>query len=125
MNKIEAIIKPDKLTRVKDALAEIGLMGHNVAHLTGRGTQRGVSVGPRGVGTFSVEMPPKIKLELVVSDADTQKAIDTIIHKARTGNIRDRKIFVSPVVDARGGGQRRSVGLPPALARDPCGSCWI
>ena len=100
MNKIEAIIRPENLNRVKDALAEIGLMGLNVAHVTGRGTQRGVSAGPRGVGTGSVDMFPKIKLELVVSDADTQKAIDTIIHKARSGDIGDGKIFVSPVVDA-------------------------
>ena len=100
MNKIEAIIRPEKLTRVKDALAEIGLKGLNVANVTGRGTQRGVSKGPRGVGTCSVDMLPKIKLELVVSDAETQKAIDTIIHKARTGDIGDGKIFVSPVIDA-------------------------
>ena len=101
MNKIEAIIRPEKLATVKDALAEIGLVGLNVAHVTGRGSQRGVAaMGPRGVGTYSVDMLPKIKLELVVSDADTQKAVDTIIHKARTGDIGDGKIFVTPVADA-------------------------
>ena len=56
--------------------------------------------GPRGVAAYSIEMLPKVKLELVVSDADTQKAIDTIIKKARTGNIGDGKIFVTPVADA-------------------------
>ena len=101
MNKIEAIIRPEKLTNVKDALADIGLVGLNVAHVTGRGTQREVTAkGPRGVGTYTVEMLPKVKLELVVSDADTQKAVDTIIHKARTGDIGDGKIFVTPVADA-------------------------
>ena len=101
MNKIEAIIRPEKLTKVKDALAEVGLVGLNVAHVTGRGAQKGIrAAGPKGVGTYSVDMLPKIKLELVVSDSDTQKAIDTIIHKARTGDIGDGKIFVTPVADA-------------------------
>ena len=101
MNKIEAIIRAEKLTNVKDALAGTGLVGLNVAHVTGRGAQKGIlAAGPRGVGSYSVEMLPKVKLELVVSDADTQKAIDTIINKARTGDIGDGKIFVTPVADA-------------------------
>ena len=101
MNKIEAIIRPEKLTKVKDALSEIGLVGLNVTHVTGRGAQKGIhAAGPRGVGTYSVDMLPKVKLELVVSDADNRKAIDTIIRKARTGDIGDGKIFVIPVADA-------------------------
>ena len=101
MNKIEAIIRSEKLTDVKHALAETGLVGLNVSHVTGRGAQKGVLVaGPRGVGSYSIEMLPKVKLELVVSDADTQKAIDTIIKMARTGDIGDGKIFVTPVADA-------------------------
>ena len=72
-----------------------------MSHVTGRGAQKGVLVaGPRGVGSYSIEMLPKVKLELVVSNADTQKAIDTIIKKARTGDIGDGKIFVIPVADA-------------------------
>ena len=67
MNKIEAIIRPERMERVKDALAELGLVGLNVAHVTGRGAQKGVTArGPRGVGTFTVDMLPKVKLELVV-----------------------------------------------------------
>ena len=101
MNKIEAIIRPEKLTCVKDALAKVGLVGLNVAHVTGRGTQKGVlAARPGGAGSYSVEMLPKIKLELVVSEANTQKAIDTIIREARTGDIGDGKIFVSPIADA-------------------------
>ena len=101
MNKIEAIIRPEKLTGVKDALAEVGLVGLNVAHVTGRGVQKEQrAIGPRGAARCLVDMLPKVKLELVVSDADTRKAIDTIIKKARTGDIGDGKIFVSPVVDA-------------------------
>ena len=101
MNKIEAIIRPEKLTCVKDALADAGLVGINVVHVTGRGNQRGLAAaGPRGHATVVVDMLPKVKLELVVSDVDTQKALDTIIDKARTGNIGDGKIFVIPVANA-------------------------
>ncbi len=101
MNKIEAIIRPEKLTGVKDALAEIGLVGLNVAYVTGRGAQKGISVpSSRGTGSYSVEMLPKVKLELVVTDDDTQRTIDTIVNESRTGNIGDGKIFVTAVKDA-------------------------
>lgn len=101
MNKIEAIIRPEKLDTVKNALAEAGLVGINVVQVTGRGTQRGITVGgPRGVGSYVVDMLPKTKLELVVSEANTRKAIDTIVGSARTGDIGDGKIFVSPVSNA-------------------------
>jgi nitrogen regulatory protein P-II 1 len=67
----------------------------------GRGVQRGVvAAGPRGMGRLVVDMLPKIKLELVVRDEDTQKAIDAIIANARTGEIGDGKIFVIPVASA-------------------------
>ena len=101
MQKVEAIIRPEKLTSVRDALAEVGLTGLNVTHVTGRGQQKGVVAGgPRGVGRTVVDMLPKVKLELVVSDSSTQKAIDVIIQHARTGDIGDGKIFLSPVSDA-------------------------
>jgi nitrogen regulatory protein P-II 1 len=101
MNKVEAIIRPERLNAVKDALADAGLVGLNVTQVTGRGTQKGIEAsGPRGVGTYVVDMLPKVKLELVVSDAQTQKAIDIICENARTGNIGDGKIFVSPVANA-------------------------
>jgi nitrogen regulatory protein P-II 1 len=101
MNKIEAIIRPERLNAVKDALADAGLVGLNVTQVTGRGTQKGIeSPGPRGVGTYVVDMLPKVKLELVVSDEETQQAIEIICENARTGNIGDGKIFISPVSNA-------------------------
>ncbi len=101
MNKIEAIIRPDRLETVKNALAEAGLVGLNVTPVTGRGTQRGIEVGgPRGVGSYTVDMLPKVKLEMVVHDEYTKRAIDIICENARTGNIGDGKIFISPVSDA-------------------------
>ena len=101
MNKIEAIIRPERLTAVKDALADAGLVGINVAQVTGRGTQRGIEMGgPRGVGSYIVDMLPKVKLEMVVHDQETQRAVDIIIENARTENIGDGKIFISPVSNA-------------------------
>ena len=101
MNKIEGIIRPEKLNNVTNALAEVGLVGLNVVHVTGRGTQRGVTMGgPRGTGRYVVDMLPKVKLELVVHDENTQKAVDTIVEHSRTGEIGDGKIFVSPVANA-------------------------
>ena len=101
MNKVEAIIRPETLNSVKDALADAGLVGINVTQVTGRGTQRGVEMGgARGVGSYVVDMLPKVKLEMVVQDSETQKAIDIVIEHARTGNIGDGKIFISPVSDA-------------------------
>ncbi len=102
MNKVEAIIRPEKLNVVKDALSNAGLPAINVAQVTGRGAQRGIEIsGPRGVGgSYTVDMLPKVKLETVVRDEDTQKAIDVIIENARTGNIGDGKIFITPVANA-------------------------
>ena len=86
---------------VKDALAEVGLVGLNVTQVTGRGAQVGIQVGgPRGIGTYTVDMLPKVKLELVVRDDQTQQTVDIIIEYARTDNIGDGKIFISPVSNA-------------------------
>ena len=101
MNKIEAIIRPERFDTVKNALAEGGLVGLNMTQVTGRGNQRGIQVGgPRGIGSYTVDMLAKVRLEMVVHDEHTQKAIDIICQNARTGNIGDGKIFVSPVADA-------------------------
>ena len=101
MKKVEAIIRPEKLNDVKEALAALGLVGLNVINVTGRGAQRGVTAGgSRGVGRYEIDMLPKVKLELVVHDDNTQKAVDTIIEHARTGNIGDGKIFISQVSNA-------------------------
>ena len=101
MNKVEAIIRPEKLNDVKEALVSVGLVGLNVVNVTGRGAQRGVTTGgSRGVGRYEIDMLPKMKLELVVHDDATQQAIDTIVENARTGNIGDGKIFVYPGTNA-------------------------
>ena len=101
MERVEAIIRPERLNVVKDALAEVGLVGLNVTQVTGRGAQVGIQVGgPRGIGTYTVDMLPKVKLELVVRDDQTQQTVDIIIEYARTDNIGDGKIFISQVSNA-------------------------
>lgn len=99
MNKVEAIIRPEKLDAVKDALAEAGFVGLNAVSVTGRGVQRGVIQQARGAPPVVVDMLHKVKVEVVVKESDTEKVIDTIIKAARTGNIGDGKIFVSPVAE--------------------------
>jgi nitrogen regulatory protein P-II 1 len=100
MKKIEAIIRPEKLTDVKDALDDLGLHGMNFTQVTGRGSQRGIVHQGRGGETVTVDLLPKVKLEIVVSDIAVERAIDAIIAAARTGNIGDGKIFVFPVETA-------------------------
>jgi len=99
LKKIEAIIRPEKLDKVKDALAEQGLVGLNIVSVTGRGTQKGVVLQGRGGVKATVDMLPKVKLELVVKDSDVDKAVNIIVSNARTGNIGDGKIFVTQVAD--------------------------
>jgi len=100
MNKIEAIIRPEKLEVVKDALAEAGFVGLNIVNVTGRGVQKGIVHAGRGGEEYRVDMLPKSKIELVVKDADTDRAVNTIIEAARTGAIGDGKIFIMPVTEA-------------------------
>lgn len=100
MQKIEAIIRPEKLDDVKNALAEAGFLGLNIVHVTGRGVQKGIVHVGRGGETYEVDMLPKIKVEVVVRESETQKAVDAICRAARTGRIGDGKIFIMPVVDA-------------------------
>lgn len=100
MNKVEAIIRPERLGVVKEALAQTGFVGLNVVNVTGRGVQKGIVHTGRGGEAYRVDMLPKLKIELVVRDADTEQAISTILEAARTGSIGDGKIFVSPVTDA-------------------------
>ena len=97
MNKVEAIIRPEKLETVKNALTEAGFVGLNTVNVTGRGAQRGVIHTGRGAQAIEIDMLPKIKLELVVKTEDTDTVCNIIIEAARTGNIGDGKIFVSPV----------------------------
>lgn len=100
MQKIEAIIRPERLDNVKDALANAGFTGMNIVHVTGRGVQKGIVHMGRGGETYEVDMLPKVKIEVVVADADAQRVVDLICGAARTGHIGDGKIFVIPVADA-------------------------
>jgi nitrogen regulatory protein P-II 1 len=100
MNKIEAIVRPERLEVVKDALSTAGFVGLNIVNVTGRGVQKGIVHAGRGGEEYRVDMLPKSKIELVVSDADTDRAVDVILDAARTGSIGDGKIFVSPVSQA-------------------------
>jgi len=100
MKKIEAIIRPEKLDDVKHALAEKGYIGLNIVGVTGRGVQKGIVHAGRAGQAYSVDMLPKVKLEMVVVDADVDEAIDVILKSAATGNIGDGKIFVSAVEQA-------------------------
>ncbi|MFQ5860128.1 MAG: P-II family nitrogen regulator [Dehalococcoidia bacterium] len=97
MKKVEAIIRPEKLNAVKDALAEAGFIGLNVAPVTGRGVQKGVVYQARGAASVVIDMLPKVKLELVVRDQDVEKVCTVIMESASTGNIGDGKIFITPV----------------------------
>lgn len=96
MQKIEAIIRPDKLQVVKAALEELAHAGMTLTEVRGHGVQRGVTEQWRG-RTFAVEYLTKVKLEMVVKDADVQPIVERIVEAARTGEVGDGKIFVSPV----------------------------
>lgn len=98
MKKIEAVIKPFKLDEVKDALNEIGIQGMTVTEVKGFGRQKGHTELYRGA-EYVIDFIPKIKIEIVTSDALSQKVVDTIEKVAKTGKIGDGKIFVYPVED--------------------------
>ena len=99
MKKIEAIIKPFKLEEVKSALTGLGVQGLTVAEVKGFGRQKGHTEIYRG-SEYAVDFLPKIKIELVLADAQVAGAIEAIIKAAKTGKIGDGKIFVSPVEKA-------------------------
>ena len=99
MKKIEAIIKPFKLEEVKDALSEIGIEGMTVSEVKGFGRQKGHTEIYRG-SEYTVDFLPKIKLEIVVADAQKDAAVSAIIMAAKTGKIGDGKVFVSTLEDA-------------------------
>lgn len=100
MKKIEAIIRPEKIHDVKQALDDLGFHGMNFVQVTGRGAQRGIVHQGRGGESVTVDMLPKVKMEVVVPDIGVERVIEAIIRVARTGNIGDGKIFVLPVEEA-------------------------
>jgi len=99
MKKIEAIIKPFKLEEVKDALSEIGVEGLTVSEVKGFGRQKGHTEIYRG-SEYTVDFLPKIKIEVVVSDATVDGAASAVVRAAKTGRIGDGKVFISPISEA-------------------------
>lgn len=99
MKKIEAIIKPFKLDEVKDALNQIGLKGITVLEAKGFGRQKGHTELYRGA-EYVVDFLPKVKLEVVVTDAMVDRVVEAIATAAQTGRIGDGKIFVFAVESA-------------------------
>lgn len=99
MKKIEAIIKPFKLTEVKDALNELGIAGMTVTEVKGFGRQKGHTEIYRG-SEYTVDFLPKIKIETVIADSQVKAAVEAIIKAAKTGKIGDGKVFVSTVDEA-------------------------
>jgi len=99
MKKIEAIIKPFKLDDVKEALTGIGVIGMTVSEVRGFGRQKGHTELYRG-GEYTVDFLPKIKIEVVVPDQFVDKVAEVVAAAAKTGNIGDGKIFVTPVETA-------------------------
>ncbi len=99
MHKIEAVLQPSKLDAVKDALIEIGISGMTITDVRGHGRQKGHTELYRG-REYSVDLLPKVKVELVVVDDLVEKAVQVIVDAAKTGKIGDGKIFVTRVDEA-------------------------
>jgi nitrogen regulatory protein P-II 1 len=99
MIKVEAIIRPNVLDAVKANLDEIGIHGLTVSEVRGAGKQKGYTQHYRGA-EYAVNLLPKVKLEVVVPDSAAQDVVDAIVASAKTGEIGDGKIFLSPVSEA-------------------------
>ena len=98
MKKIEAIIRPEKVDDIRKALEKAGYPGLTVTEVEGHGKQKGVTRQWRGE-SYKVDLLPKVKLELVVSDKDAERLVSTLASTAKTGAVGDGKIFVSDVKD--------------------------
>jgi nitrogen regulatory protein P-II 1 len=99
MTKVEAVIQVSQLDQVKDALHAIGVEGMTVFEARGHGRQKGHTEFYRG-REYTVDLIPKVKLEIVLVDEMVEKAVQAIISGARTGKIGDGKIFLSRIDDA-------------------------
>lgn len=96
MKKVEAIIRPFKLDEVKIALVNAGIVGMTVSEVRGFGRQKGQTERYRG-SEYTVEFLQKLKVEIVIEDDQVSTVVEKIIAAARTGEIGDGKIFISPV----------------------------
>jgi nitrogen regulatory protein P-II 2 len=99
MKLVTAIIKPFKLEEVRAALTDLGLQGMTVTEVKGYGRQKGHTEIYRGA-EYAVSFLPKVKIEAVVPSGSVDKAMEAIVRAARTGQIGDGKIFVSPIEHA-------------------------
>jgi len=96
MKLIKTIIKPERFEFVKKALEEKGFKGMTITDVKGRGEQKGITLEYRG-GLMTVDLLPKVQLEIVVRDSEVDTLITTLMESARTGKIGDGKIFILPV----------------------------
>jgi nitrogen regulatory protein P-II 1 len=99
MKKIEAIVRHFKLEDIKSALMQIGIQGMTVTEVRGFGRQKGHTEIYRGT-EYSVDLIPKVKIEVVVPDSDLERVLNAIIETAQTGQVGDGKIFVSDISQA-------------------------
>jgi nitrogen regulatory protein P-II 1 len=99
MQKIEAIVRHHKLEEIKNALVKEGFNGMTVSEVRGFGRQKGQKEMFRGA-EYNVDFVPKVKIELAIDDADTQKAVDIILRLARSEKIGDGKIFITDLREA-------------------------
>jgi nitrogen regulatory protein P-II 1 len=99
MTKLEAIVQPNKLDAVKNALAELGVEGMTISEVRGHGRQKGHTEHYRGQ-EYTVDLVPKIKIEVVLADNLVDRAVQAVIAAAATGKIGDGKIFLSKISDA-------------------------
>ncbi|HJY86092.1 MAG TPA: P-II family nitrogen regulator [Candidatus Acidoferrales bacterium] len=99
MTKVEAIVQPSRFESVKEALREIGVEGMTVSEVRGHGRQKGHTEVYRG-REYTVDLLPKIKIEMVLPDDRVHAAVETILKAAKTGKIGDGKIFLSKVEEA-------------------------
>lgn len=96
MKLVTAIVKPFTLTDVKDALEQAGVHGMTVSEIQGFGQQKGHTEVYRGA-EYAVDFVPKVKVEVVVSDAAVSDVVDAVVRAAQTGKIGDGKVWVTPV----------------------------
>lgn len=96
--KIEAIIREERLDDVKNALRQIGIVGMNVIEVRGHGRQGGIVLEGRA-GTYQVDMLPRVQINIILSDHNIERTVETICQAARTGRMGDGIIFIYPVED--------------------------
>jgi len=99
MVKIEAVIRPQRLDEVKATLDELGVTGMTVTEVRGSGKQKGYTQHYRGA-EYTVNLIQKIKIEIVCEDSEYERIVSAIASSARTGEIGDGKVFITPVLDA-------------------------